>query len=180
MPGAKRSDEELVLAIPHDPAAFTEFYRRHARGLLGFLVRQGADPEHAADLTAEVFATVLLDARRFRPRRGDARAWLYAIARHKQVDAWRRGHAEAAARWRLGMREVPVYEDDVRAIERIGVDVRAWVNDLPDEQRDAVTGQVVDEVGYPELAARAGVTPATMRQRVSRGLAALRARMEER
>jgi RNA polymerase sigma-70 factor (ECF subfamily) len=119
---ANRSDEELLRALPREPGAFSAFYRRHVDDVLGFLARRCRDPEQAADLTAEVFATVLLQARRYRPERGTPIAWLFAIAAHKHSDAWRRAAAE--------------------------------------EARDA------------------GVTPAAIRQRVSRGLAVLRTRLE--
>ena len=87
-----RTDEDLLIAAAGgDEAAFVAFYRRHAQDVLGFLQRRTQDLELAADLTAEVFATVLVQARRFRRGGGDGRAWLFAIVRHKQVDAFRRG-----------------------------------------------------------------------------------------
>jgi DNA-directed RNA polymerase specialized sigma24 family protein len=63
---ASRTDEELLAALSRsrEPAAFSAFYRRHVDDVLGFLARRTGDAELAADLTAEVFATVLLQARR--------------------------------------------------------------------------------------------------------------------
>ncbi len=171
-------DEALLRDVPHDPEAFTAFYRRHVREVLGFLVRRTRDPEQAADLTAEVFATVLLQAKRYRSDRGSAQAWLLSIAAHKQSDARRRGHAEARARRRLGLRDVLVTEDDLREIRGYGEDVEATLEILPGDQRDAVRGRVIEELGYDELADRSGVSQAAVRQRVARGLAALRARKE--
>lgn len=138
---ANRSDEELLRALPREPGAFSAFYRRHVDDVLGFLARRCRDPEQAADLTAEVFATVLLKARRYRPERGTPTAWLFAIAAHKHMEA--------------------------------------LMEDLPDEQRSAVHGRVLEDRGYDELALAAGVSPAAIRQRVSRGLALLRTRLEK-
>jgi DNA-directed RNA polymerase specialized sigma24 family protein len=42
-----------------------------------------------------------------------------------------------------------------------------------------VRGRVLEDRGYDELAAAAGVSPAAIRQRVSRGLALLRTRLEK-
>src|ERR1700754_3087336 len=95
---ASRSDEELLGAVAREPAAFSAFYRRHVDDVLGFLARRSGDPELAADLTAEVFATVLLKARRYRPERGTPTAWLFAIAVHKHNDAWRRAGGEGRGR----------------------------------------------------------------------------------
>jgi RNA polymerase sigma-70 factor (ECF subfamily) len=176
---ANRTDEELLRALPREPAAFSAFYRRHVDDVLGFLARRCRDPEQAADLTAEVFATVLLQARRYRPERGTPTAWLFAIAAHKHSDAWRRAAAEDRARRRLGVRDVPLDAADVAYIEARGNDVEALMAELPDEQRAAVRGRVLEDRAYDELALAAGVTPAAIRQRVSRGLAVLRTRLEK-
>jgi hypothetical protein len=49
------TDEALLLAARTDTDAFTQFYRRHAGTVLGYLVRRTRDPELGADLTAETF-----------------------------------------------------------------------------------------------------------------------------
>jgi RNA polymerase sigma-70 factor (ECF subfamily) len=172
-----RSDEELLAALPRDPAAFSAFYRRHVDDVLGYLARRSGDPELAADLTAEVFATVLLQARRYRAERGAPKAWLLTIAARKHTDSWRRAAAEDRARRRLGVRDVDLEADDVAYIEARAGEVEALIADLPAEQRVAVRGRVLEDRGYDELAAAAGVSPAAIRQRVSRGLAALRDRL---
>jgi len=175
---ANRSDEELLRALTREPGAFSAFYRRHVDDVLGFLARRCRDPEQAADLTAEVFATVLLQARRYRPERGTPAAWLFAIAAHKHNDAWRRAAAEDRARRRLGVRDVPLGAEDLAYIAARAADVEALMADLPDEQRSAVRGRVLEDRGYDELARTAGVSPAAIRQRVSRGLALLRTKVE--
>jgi RNA polymerase sigma factor (sigma-70 family) len=175
---ANRSDEELLGALTREPGAFSAFYRRHVDDVLGFLARRCRDPEQAADLTAEVFATVLLQARRYRPERGTPAAWLFAIAAHKHNDAWRRAAAEDRARRRLGVRDVPLGAEDLAYIAARAADVEALMADLPDEQRSAVRGRVLEDRGYDELARTAGVSPAAIRQRVSRGLALLRTKVE--
>src|ERR671928_142087 len=50
-----RTDEDLLVA--NTPEAFGEFYDRHARTVLGYFARRTRDPEVAADLTAETFAS---------------------------------------------------------------------------------------------------------------------------
>jgi RNA polymerase sigma factor (sigma-70 family) len=174
------SDAELLRRVPHDEAAFTAFYRRHVRDVLGFLVRRTGDADLAADLTAEVFAQVLRSAGRYRPDRGDPGSWLLGIASHKQIDAHRRGRADAAARRRLRMRRIPLADEDRAMIAALGSAVETALDELPADQRDAVRGRVLDDLGYDELARRANVAPAAIRQRVARGLAALRTRMEQR
>lgn len=173
------TDADLLQRIPREPAAFTIFYRRHVEEVLGHLRRRTGSAELAADIAAEAFAAVLAQAGRFDPTRGDGRGWLFGIVRHKLIDAQRSGSAERAVRRRLGIRNVPLTDDDVKLIDALGSEAEAFVAELPPDQRDAVRGRILEDLGYDELAERARVSPAAVRQRVSRGLAAIRTRMEQ-
>lgn len=170
------TDDELL--VSDEPEHFGLFYRRHARAVLGYLMRATRDPEVAADLTAETFAAALVARSRFRPGPTPAAAWLFGIAGHKLADWRRRGFAEQRACRRLGMERVEVFADDLVEIARIGDDVAGTlVAELPDDQRLAVTARVVQERDYAAIADQLGTTEQAARKRVSRGLAALRARL---
>jgi hypothetical protein len=63
------TDGALLSAVRSgDGESFAIFYRRHRPAVVALLVRETGDREVAADLAAEVFAAVLVSARRFRPR----------------------------------------------------------------------------------------------------------------
>src|SRR3954454_25310047 len=81
------SDEELLGS--EDPEAFGVFYDRHVGALLGYFGRRTGDPEAAADLTAETFASAIVAKRRFRPDGPPPVAWLFGIARHRLGDHYR-------------------------------------------------------------------------------------------
>ena len=171
-----RSDEQLLAG--RDPASFELFYIRHVDGVLGFFARRTRDAELAADLTAETFAAALLGRRRFRPEAGAASAWLFGIAMNKLADAQRRGYAERRACRRLGMERLELSDDDVVRIDSLGEDsASALLELLGAEQRNAIRAHVVEEQSYAEIAAREQVSEAVVRKRVSRGLAAVRARI---
>ena len=78
MPVREPTDGELLAA--GDTRSFELFYRRHFEPVLGFFVRRTRDPELAADLTAETFASALSARRRYRPEQGRGDSWLFAIA----------------------------------------------------------------------------------------------------
>lgn len=177
-------DDAALLARAHrDRAAFGVFYRRHAEALLGYLVRNSGDAEAGADLTAETFAAALQQAPRFDPARGEPVAWLYGIARHKLADYHRNGAVERRAQRRLGMARVALDDEELERVERLAsLDVDARVlagalDELPAAHRDAVLDRVVGERSYAEIGAGRGVTDALARQRVARGLRALRQRL---
>jgi RNA polymerase sigma-70 factor (ECF subfamily) len=170
------SDEELLTS--HDPEAFGLFYDRYVRMLLGYFVRRTGDPEVAADLTAETFASALVSRRRYAPSGGAAVAWLFTIAARRLVDYRRRGRVERRAQRALAIERRPVSGEDAELIALLADDTTsALLLELPAEQRDAVTEHVVYEFGYPEMAATAHMSEAAVRQRVSRGLSSLRRRV---
>ena len=165
-----------------DPAAFTEVYEEHVRDVLRFFARRTLDPEAALDLTAESFAQAYAGRRSFRGRKPtEARSWLFTIAHRQLASYYERGTVERRARERLGVERPPAQPEELaRVDELVGSDamrrtVAAELDRLPDDQRRAVTLRVVDELGYPEVAARLAVSEQTARARVSRGLRTLRA-----
>src|ERR671916_964298 len=124
-----------------------ELYRDHARRLAGYLMRATRDAEVAADLTAETFAAALVARGRYRPELGAPTTWLYGIATHKLSDWRRRGYAEDKARRRLGLERPALTDGDVRELERLAgeVSVVELLEELPEEQRDALRARLVDE-----------------------------------
>lgn len=177
-----RSDAQLLRLTATDPEAFGRFYRRHVRWVLAVCARRCGDAELAADVTAETFATVLAQRDRFDPDRGSAGNWLFQIALHKLADSQRRGFAERRARDRLGVPAIALTDDDHARIDELaslagGGDAATLLAGLPEEQRRAVEARVVDERGYDEIAAELALSPAAVRQRVSRGLTTLRTRL---
>jgi DNA-directed RNA polymerase specialized sigma24 family protein len=77
------------------------------------------------------------------------------------------------------MERRPVSAEDAEMIRLLGEDAAgALLAGLPADQRAAVAGHVVNGRGYPELASELQTPEATIRQRVSRGLAALRRNVE--
>jgi RNA polymerase sigma factor (sigma-70 family) len=169
----KPSDEELLTS--DDPEAFGAFYDRHVHAVIGYFARRTGDPEAAADLTAETFASALVARRRFRPGGAPAGAWLFTIAARRLADYHRRGQADDRIRRSLAMQPRAIGEEDARMIRWLGEQgAEAQLVRLPAEQRAAVAAHVIDERSYGDLARELQVPEATVRQRVSRGLAALR------
>jgi RNA polymerase sigma-70 factor (ECF subfamily) len=174
------TDEALLIAARTDADAFTQFYRRHATPVLGYLVRRTRDPELGADLTAETFACVLENIARFDPERGSAVNWLFGIARHQLLRALQRGRVERRARDRLGMPRIELDDEDLERIvalaesESTAALLADALESLPPEQRAALDARVVDEQEYDAIARAHGTPEATIRKRVSRALTSLR------
>jgi RNA polymerase sigma-70 factor (ECF subfamily) len=168
------SDAALLAAARTDARAFRELYDRYADRVLGYHLRRCRDDDAAHELTAETFAQAWHVRARFRDEcGGSAGPWLFGIARNVLLASVRRRALEAGARERLGMLAAPAAEPDETWLEGLDEALDA----LPPSQREAIRLRVVDDLGYADVAAALGTTPAAARVRVHRGLSALRARL---
>ena len=162
-------------------ADFGGFYRRNLDRVLAFCAQRTSEPELAADVAAETFAAALIARRKYRAEQGSAEAWLLGIAAHKLADAQRRGHVERRAQQRLGIAPIAWTDEDLARVTALGdgQPISTLLEQLPGDQRAAVRARVVEERSYEDVAVHLGVSEATARKRVSRGLATLRARISK-
>jgi len=159
------------------------FYRRHERALVAFVGSMVRDPELTVDIVAETFARAFESRLTYRSDRGGERAWLLGIARHVVLAAWRQGRVDNEMRRRLGMRMLDLSPETLASVERAVLEsesavVAAWLSDLPEDQREAVRRRVLADEDYKVIAHDLECSPAVVRQRVSRGIAALRRALE--
>jgi RNA polymerase sigma factor (sigma-70 family) len=175
-------DELLARAARGDDDAFAAFYTRHLDPVVAYLRRRLPAPELAFDLAAETFAVIALQPGEFRGD-GSATAWLYGIARNLLRESLRRGRIEAGARRRLGVEPISLDDADIEAVEERaavgGPALVAALEKLPEPTRRALVARVVEERGYPDIAAELECSEHVVRPRVHRGLARMRANMEE-
>jgi RNA polymerase sigma factor (sigma-70 family) len=159
---------------------FGAFYEEHVGAVTAYAARRVGRPDLTFDVVAETFARALEHRERYDPARGAAVAWLLGIARNVVIDSARRGRVADAARRRLGMSAVTLDDEQLARIEERGrIDLGDALSALPREQREAVVRRVLAEEPYPVIAERLGCSEQVVRQRVSRGLAALRRNIEE-
>ena len=162
------------------PEEFVRLYESEARSVLVFFTRRTFDAQVAVDLTAETFAQAWRGWPRVRAENPvEVRGWLFTIAHRQLARFLRRGRVERRAVARLGVATPVVEPDDTAQIEdaselgALRAAVRVELASLTSDQRSALQLRVVDELPYPVVAQRLGVSEATARARVSRGLRAL-------
>jgi RNA polymerase sigma factor (sigma-70 family) len=165
---ARASDAELLRASDAD--AFAEVYDRYVGRVLAWArARVG---EHAADLTAEVFARAWLCRGRFRDRDGaSALPWLLGIAQNVLRDSLRKRRVEDTARRRLGLPRMIALDADIEAVdERLSLSEAAKqaFSSLSAGERELLRLRVIEERPYREIALRLRCTPQAARRRLSR------------
>lgn len=158
-------------------SSLSELYADHAGHLLAFFVRRIPVASDAVDLTAETFARAYEARRSFRGATSeDAVAWLFGIARNLLSHHLRDGQIELRALSRLGIERTVLDDEGIdrvlefSGVHRLAEDARSALEQLSDEQREAVELRVMDELEYAEIAERLGVSQDVARARVSRAL----------
>lgn len=178
------SDAALLSDRDHPADSFSLFYRRHAHGVLAFCARQGLSAQDAADATSDIFIAALTSRYRFVDEHdGSATRWLYGIASNILLGRHRKSSRERAAHEQLASRPVELTDRDIAEYAELKSDVAAAleaIRELPEPQRSAVLGRHLENADYVELAERQGVSEQVVRQRVSRALSTVRARLGSR
>lgn len=162
--------------------SFEVVYRRHHAVVLAFLARRVQQPELAADLLAETFASLLSLVKDTQHRVPPIPvAWLLVTARNLLIDSHRRGRVDDRARRRLAMQPVVLDDRDLERVEEISAEtdlMRELASQLEPDQFQALRARVLDEREYGEIAAQLKCSESVVRKRVSRALGVLRRAME--
>jgi RNA polymerase sigma-70 factor, ECF subfamily len=165
-------DTRLVTAARDgDSAAFQDLYRNYARMVHGILL---ARVPH--DLVEDLVQDVFLQAFRQLPRLRDAAAfggWLSAIARNRARDHFRKSRDTAELTDTHAAPGAPGTHAEAAA-------ALAAVRDLPEAYRETLILRLVEGMTGPEIAARTGLAPASVRVNLHRGMKLLRERLEGR
>lgn len=84
------SDADLLVRVAdRDREEFEVLYHRYIRSIFGLALRKLRDRQKAEDAAQETFAAIWRSAASYRPERGPAAPWLYAVARNAIVDRLR-------------------------------------------------------------------------------------------
>jgi RNA polymerase sigma factor (sigma-70 family) len=179
MEARRARGEPPVRSVGRDPAAFTEFYRAHVDEVTRFVTRRVADPQLAADLTADVFLAVIEAAADYRGSFGGPRTWLFGIARNVIAAEFRRSARQRRAEDMIAGRRLLDADDVDRLVAKIDAfrhvrELHEELQALPDGERAVLELVAVDGLSVAEAAAALGIRPVAARVRLHRARRALR------
>jgi RNA polymerase sigma-70 factor, ECF subfamily len=160
-----------------DEAAYREALEAIAARLRGYFARRLLSvPHEVEDLVQETLLALHL-------RRGTHDAelpvsnWVYAIARHKLVDLWRRRSRREALHEPLD--ETASLHFPLREELPARRDLEVLLGTLPEAQRLAIRLIKIEGLSVAEASQRSGVTVSALKVRVHRGLKRLAGRMRK-
>lgn len=165
------------MAVPSDPPFDPQELLFHAGWLRRLALDLVPDAAGADDLVQDTFLVALAKAP---GARGSRRAWLAKVARNLarqgyRKDAHRRGREELAA----SPEALPSPADLAQEIEAQNA-LSAEVMELPEPYRSVLLLRYYRELTTVEIAARCELPPGTVRSQLTRGIALLRERLEQR
>ena len=170
-PAGQASDDARLVrcARDGDEGAFACLYERYARVIHGLLLARAPSAD-VEDLVQDVFLSAWnrLDALRDPAAFG---GWLSAIARNRATDFHRRAVESVELPADLTAPDGTAARTEARA-------VLETIARLPDAYRETLMLRLVEGLTGPEIAGRTGLTPASVRVNLHRGMKLLREKLE--
>lgn len=164
----------MLLSLDGDAVA----YRRLLSGLrdrlrVYFGRRLASDPSQAEDLVQETLMAIHAKRATF-DREQLVTAWVYAIARYKLIDYFRR---TGRARLRGFEHDDEFSVDDESAAANARRDIQRGLEGLPERTRDLVISVKLHEEPVSDVARRTGMSESAVKVAVHRGFLKLAARL---
>jgi RNA polymerase sigma factor (sigma-70 family) len=175
------SDGALLAQTDTLDQAFAALYRRHVADVLRLCASRRLDADEAADVVADTFVAAFVGRRTYRDSDAGARPWLLGIAERKIADHSRRNHRQKRVVEKLCVESIALTEADRQDYADLTSDedrALTALAALPPDQHAAVYARVIVEEDYSTIGQRLGLTEASVRKRVSRGLSTLRRRTQ--
>ena len=174
--------EVLPEAAPWTPPTWDEVVRTHSARVYRLAYRLTGNVPDAEDLTQEVFVRVFRSLPSYTP--GTFEGWLHRITTNLFLDMARRrqrirfeGLGDQAVGLLRDDEPTPAQAFDARHLD---TDVQQALEALAPEYRAAVVLCDIEGLSYEEIAATLGVKLGTVRSRIHRGRAQLRAALDHR
>ncbi|MGX8011749.1 sigma-70 family RNA polymerase sigma factor [Mesorhizobium sp. ORM8.1] len=159
----------LRAAIAGDERAYADFLHRIAALVRGFarrkIVQGGVDPE---DVVQETLLAIHVKRHTWR-QDAPVLPWIYAIARFKLIDAFRR----RGRRIEIDVDDIAETFAEPEAETVSERDINRALDGLPPAQRSVVSSISVDGRSIGETATKLGITETAVRVSLHRGLAAI-------
>lgn len=168
-PARTAEDADLVRQVRDgDEGAFGELYNRYARVVHGLLLAR-VPMADVDDLVQDVFLTAWKRLQSLRDP-GAFGGWLAMIARNRATDFHRRSPESVQLPETL-----EAHDDTAERVEALAI--LAVVRTLPDAYRETLVLRLVEGLTGPEIAERTGLTAASVRVNLHRGMKLLREKL---
>lgn len=167
----------LDRAARGDTAAFERVYDQTAGAVFGIATRVLRNRAIAEEVAQDVMVEIWRTSSRYNPRLGAPKTWILTIAHARAVDRVRHEQSATSREKRVATLDVRRPYDDVseRAESNLETEqVRRFLAELTECQRDAVRLAYYDGYTYPEVARLLGTPLGTAKTRMGGAVSKLR------
>ena len=161
-----------------DRTAFAALFDYFAPRLKGFIIRSGASAHQAEEIVQDVMLTIWRKAATFDPHRAQVSAWIYQIARNRQIDIARKENRPMPEE----LREEPGTEPDaskILGVEQEAGQLKQALAKLKPAQREIIEKAYIGELTHQEISAQTGLPLGTIKSRIRLGLERLRHELKD-
>lgn len=157
---------------------FDALYRSCRDDVYAYVAGLLRDRHAAEDVTALAFERAYRRRRRFDPRRGSSRAWIFAIARNAALDELRRRRRTVSLFDEPADPDVATAEDGAEATLRRAA-LREAMSCLDPRERELVALRFFAGLGHAEIAEVLGISASNAGTRLHRAVDELRRLCDE-
>ncbi|UWR46968.1 sigma-70 family RNA polymerase sigma factor [Phaeobacter inhibens] len=159
-------------------AAFGRLFDYFAPRLKGVICRSGMPPSQAEEVVQDVMLTVWRKSAMFDPERAQVSAWIYQIARNRQIDVIRKERRPIPEELKL---PEDTQEDaaQILALDQETSKLRAALARLKPAQREMVEKAYLGELTHADIREQTGLPLGTIKSRIRLGLERLRHELKE-
>lgn len=165
----------MIRALEGDATAYHALLRLLVPQLRAFFRRRISSEDVAEDLVQETLIAVH-NKRATYDRTRPFSAWLYAIARYKMADHFRRLHRMIPS----NELDEEIAAPDFEAASLAAIDMERLLETLPGKQQATIRATKIEGLSLAEVAAAAGISQSDAKMSVYRGLKQLSARVQGR
>ena len=177
-------DQEMIAQIGRrDQGAFSAFYDRLSGPLYSLAFKMLGDASEAQDALQEVFVQIWSRASTYDPEKSSVFSWAVLLTRSRAIDRLRardrrlRVVVESTAENKVAAAtDASTVESaaDTATKKDEAAHVRSLLNNLPEDQRQAIELAFFGHRTHHEIAAQLGQPLGTVKARIRRGLLKLR------
>lgn len=162
------------VAAHRDKVAFGELFQYFGPRLKSFMLRAGADPETAEEITQEAMILVWRKASQFDSTKAALSTWVFTIARNKRIDMLRR-----EARPEIDPEDYPVAQAGPGAHEQVehgeaAKSLQVSIATLPEEQREVLHKAFFEDKSHAVISQELDLPLGTVKSRIRLALSRLR------
>lgn len=156
-----------------DKDAFGALFDFFAPRLKGFIMRSGTGAAQAEEIVQDVMLTVWRKAAMFDPHRAQASAWIYQIARNRQIDIIRKESRPIPDE----LAQDPEAEPDasqILAFDQEAEQLKTALDLLQPDQKEMIEKAYLGDLTHQEISVQTGLPLGTVKSRIRLGLNRLR------